>query len=145
MKKISLLLWCFALTSIVLVWCTTPNQVENTPTPTTMLTPSQEVAWYKIYSDEAFDAAITEWKVVVLNFRASRCPTCTKVSNDILAKISNLPDNVVIFETDYDKYPALKSDYNVEQQTTFVFFDENGEYTKTVETIRSFEDVVSNL
>jgi hypothetical protein len=56
-----------------------------------------------------------------------------------------LPDNVVIFETDYDKYPALKSDYNVEQQTTFVFFDENGEYTKTVETIRSFEDVVSNL
>ena len=110
-----------------------------------MLQPSQEVDGYKIYSEDAFAAAVSEGKSVVLNFRASRCPTCTDVSNDILANIATLPDNVVVLETDFDKYAALKTAYNVNQQTTFVFFDENGEYSKTIETIRSFADLVANL
>jgi thiol:disulfide interchange protein len=110
-----------------------------------MLQPSEEVDGYKIYSEDAFTTAVSEGKRVVLNFRASRCPTCTDVSNNILANISNLPANVVVLETDYDKYAALKTTYNVRQQTTFVFFDESGEYQKTIETIRSFDDLVNNL
>jgi len=129
----------------VLAWCSAWNPPASPDAELVMLQPSQEVDGYKIYSEAVFDTAVSEWKTVVLNFRASRCPTCTDVSNDILANIDRLPADVLVLETDYDRYEALKAEHNVRQQTTFVFFDENGAYDKTVETIRSFADLVANL
>jgi len=90
-----------------------------------LLTADQQTDTYKIYTTETFDAAVADGKRVVLNFRASRCPTCTSVSNDILANQAALPTDVVVLEVDYDKYPAVKERYNVVQQTTFAFIDAN--------------------
>jgi thiol-disulfide isomerase/thioredoxin len=50
-------------------------------------------------------------KTVVLNFRATRCPTCTEVSNDMIAKQASLPADVVVLEVDYDIYTDLKEQY----------------------------------
>ncbi len=147
MKKLWILsLW---LLSIVLIWCSSSNTAPNADVAAdpdnVMLTADQETDTYKIYSQAAFDAAVADEKRVVLNFRASRCPTCTDVSNDILANLATLPADVIVLETDFDQYEELKAKHNVRQQTTFVFFDAAWEYVKTVESIRSFTDLVSNL
>lgn len=149
MKKISLFVLCFL--SIALVWCTSPDSTTSPSTATApveetvMLSPSQETESYKIYSAAAFDEAVTNGKRVVLNFRASRCPTCTRVSNDIIEKQAGLPEDVVVMEVDYDTNEALKDAYGVTQQTTFVTFDNNWNALNTLMNVRSFNDLVNNL
>ena len=88
-----------------------------------MLTASEQTESYKIYSADVFDDAVANGKRVVMNFRASRCPVCTRVSNNILDNQERLPDDVVVLEVDYDVYTDLKNTYGVTQQTTFVTFD----------------------
>ena len=102
-------------------------------------------ATYELYSQEAFDAAVDAGKRVVLNFRASRCPTCKATSENIMANLDTIPGDVVILETDYDTYTELKQEYGVTQQTTFVFFDNQGTYLETVTNIRSAADVLEEL
>jgi thiol-disulfide isomerase/thioredoxin len=100
---------------------------------------------YDIYSPEKVAAAQQEGKRVILNFKASRCPTCKATTKDIQENIAQLPSDVVILETDYDTYTDLKKEYNVVRQTTFVYLDAQGNYVQTVENVRSMNDVLSNL
>lgn len=124
------------------MWCSSPQSQGTVPADV-----ATQPTWssYAVYSQELFDAAVADEKRVVLNFRAVRCPTCTEVSNDIMAKQASLPKDVMVLEVDYDQYTDLKEAYGVNVQTTFVFFDENGQYIQTVETIRSFEDLQQYL
>lgn len=104
-----------------------------------------KLASYDTYSPEAFDAAVAWGNRVVLNFRASRCPNCKRVAEETIERVAELPSDVVILEADYDTYTDLKEKYGVVKQTTFSYFDAKGTHLKTVENVRSFDDLVSEL
>ena len=79
---------------------------------------------YQVYTKEAFDAAKGEKRV--LFFHATWCPNCKQADADINANLKNLPKDIVIFKTDYDKEVALKKQYGITYQHTFVLVDEKG-------------------
>ena len=79
---------------------------------------------YQVYSQAAFDAA--RGKQRVLFFHATWCPTCKAANKDINAHLAEIPDNIVIFKTDYDKEVALKRKYAISYQHTFVLVDDQG-------------------
>lgn len=130
--------------SWVLMWCGSTAPIDTANSGDAVVAPNEQLTAYKVYSQEIFDEAMSNGKTVVLNFRATRCPTCTEVSNDMIAKQASLPADVVVLEVDYDIYTDLKEQYWVTVQTTFVIIDGNGEY-ETIETIRSTEDLLTYL
>lgn len=59
----------------------------------------------------------------VLFFHADWCPQCRSVENEILSDTSQVPEDTVIIKTDYDSETALRQEYGVTNQTTFVQID----------------------
>jgi thioredoxin 1 len=97
---------------------------------------------YLPYTPAAFQAARGERRV--LFFHATWCPTCKAADADIRAKLSELPKDVALFKTDYDKEVALKTRYGVTYQHTFVLVDSAGNALKKWNG-GSMADVLSNL
>ena len=62
----------------------------------------------------------------VLFFHASWCPNCKNADKEITASLEAVPDDVVIFKTDYDSENALKKKYGITSQHTFVYVDSEG-------------------
>lgn len=84
---------------------------------------------YIVYSQEAFDAARNEKRV--LYFHAPWCPTCVPTDKEFSANADQIPEEVVLFKTDYDTSGELKKKYNIPYQHTFVLVDAAGrEITK---------------
>ncbi len=76
---------------------------------------------YVEYSDTAIaDAQGTR----LLFFHASWCPQCRSIDADIAA--DGVPDDVTIIKVDYDSNQALRQQYGVTLQTTFVEVDAAG-------------------
>ncbi|QQR78350.1 MAG: thioredoxin family protein [Candidatus Moraniibacteriota bacterium] len=63
---------------------------------------------------------------VVLFFRASWCPTCRALDANIKANLSQIPQNTLVLDVDYDKYTDLKKQYGVTYQHTLVQVDAMG-------------------
>ncbi len=63
---------------------------------------------------------------VVLFFRASWCPSCRALDADIKAKLSQIPQNILILDVNYDTYKDLKKQYGVTYQHTLVQVDAFG-------------------
>lgn len=85
---------------------------------------------YVAYSEAALANSQENGKKVVLFFHATWCPTCKEANNDIMTNISQIPSDVVIFKTDYDTETALKKEYGIVTQHTFVHIDKNGKSLK---------------
>lgn len=84
---------------------------------------------YMVYSKTAFDAA--KGKKRVYFFHAPWCPTCRPADAVFQKDAALIPENVILFKTDYDTSTELKKQYAVTYQHTFVQVDENGrEVTK---------------
>ncbi|OLV18970.1 thioredoxin family protein [Deinococcus marmoris] len=83
---------------------------------------------YMPYTKAAYDAASGMKRV--LFFHATWCPNCRAADADILKKLDEIPADVVIFKTDYDKEVALKKQYGITAQHTFVLVDEGGKALK---------------
>ncbi|MCA9385137.1 thioredoxin family protein [Candidatus Dojkabacteria bacterium] len=82
---------------------------------------------YVRYSEEAFQEAVDAGMDTVLYFNASWCPMCQALDAEFERVKSEIPDDVVIFKTDYDDEVALKQKHGVTVQHTFVHVDENGD------------------
>lgn len=63
---------------------------------------------------------------VVLFFRASWCPSCRALDANIKLNLSQIPQNILILDVDYDKNPDLKKKYGVTTQHTLVQVDASG-------------------
>jgi thioredoxin 1 len=94
---------------------TTENQAQGS---------SANPGEYTDYTSSAFQAA--SGKQRVLFFYAAWCPTCRPADANITANVDQLPDDVVVFRTNYDTEDALKAQYGITYQHTFVLVDENG-------------------
>ena len=100
--------------------------------PTVVITPNDEPAQtqsrYVVYSKTAFEAA--REKKRVLFFFAPWCPTCVPADKAFQANLAKIPEDVVLFKTDYDSSTDLKKNYAITYQHTFVLVDANGDEIK---------------
>lgn len=83
---------------------------------------------YQVYTRAAFDAAKGSQRV--LFFHATWCPNCKGADADITKNLAKLPAGVTIFKTDYDKEAALKKQYGITYQHSFVLVDAQGKALK---------------
>jgi thiol-disulfide isomerase/thioredoxin len=67
---------------------------------------------------------------VLLFFYASWCPSCRSLDKDINKNLANIPENLTILKTNYDKEDELKSKYKVTYQHTLVEVDREGNMLK---------------
>jgi len=65
-------------------------------------------------------------KTKVLFFHANWCPTCNAADKEINERLGELPDDLLIIKTNYDKESDLKKKYGVTYQHTFVLVDDQG-------------------
>ncbi|CAM3697851.1 thioredoxin family protein [Deinococcus frigens] len=86
------------------------------------------VVHYLPYTKAAYDAARGMKRV--LFFHATWCPNCKAADADIVKNLGEIPGDVVIFKTDYDKEVALKKQYGITYQHSFVLVDGSGKALK---------------
>lgn len=79
---------------------------------------------YLDYSSTEFDKYKNKKRIYF--FFAPWCPTCVPTDKEISENEDRIPENTVIFKTDYDSSTELKNRYTITYQHTFVQVDENG-------------------
>ncbi|HLD25297.1 MAG TPA: thioredoxin family protein [Patescibacteria group bacterium] len=114
-------------------WPTTENSDDMMGQPTVVVTPGDgamenDDSRYVVYSPEAFDAAKNKKRVFF--FFAPWCPTCVPTDKAFQANLNQIPEDVVLFKTDYDSSTELKKQYSITYQHTFVLVDDNGNEVK---------------
>ncbi len=102
------------------------NEADTNP-DTSMVTPASDIR-YVAYSQAAFESA--KGKKRVYFFFAPWCPTCVPADKEFQAGQEKIPEDVVLFRTDYDSSRELKKRYAVTYQHTYVSVDDNGEAVK---------------
>ena len=87
--------------------------------------PAGKSAAYISYADyQADKAAYDAGGDVVLFFAASWCPTCQRADKNL--KGSGVPEGLTVVKTDFDSSTALRKQYGVTVQHTFVQVDPSG-------------------
>lgn len=81
-------------------------------------------------------------KVTVLDFYATRCPSCVSSHKNFLANADKIPDTLQILNINYDEAAVLKQKYAVTSQHTFVLVDREGNFLKKTNGLGSVEDVI---
>lgn len=66
----------------------------------------------------------------VLFFHAKWCPTCKIADKEFVENSQKIPDDVVLFKTDYDTEKVLIAQYGITYQHTFVYVDSEGNELK---------------
>ena len=97
---------------------------KSTVSPAPAIAKVQSNGRYVDYSPAAYAAAAGKKRV--LYFYATWCPTCSVANEDFTVNAAQIPEDIVIFRTDYDKETALKTKYAITYQHTFVQVDEAG-------------------
>ncbi|MDV6375821.1 thioredoxin family protein [Deinococcus arenicola] len=103
----------------------TAGATATTPTTSAM---DARMVHYAPYTKAAYDAA--KGMKRVLFFHATWCPNCKAANADIVKNLGNIPADVVIFKADYDKEVALKKQYGITSQHSFVLVDDSGKALK---------------
>lgn len=104
------------------------SQVQSSTVGESKIENLAEAARYQTYTAEAFESS--KDKKRVLFFHANWCPTCKKAHQEITSESSQIPEDVVIFKTDYDTETQLKKKYTITYQHTFVLVDAQGNEIK---------------
>lgn len=97
--------------------------VSNTNSANTNVTPA--TAQFIDYTAAALATAQQQGRAV-LYFHANWCPVCKVLEPDLRENIGTFPADVTILKVDYDQETALKQQYGVTYQHTFVQVDASG-------------------
>jgi thiol-disulfide isomerase/thioredoxin len=102
-----------------------------------------EIAFAGNYvSYEQGSGMIDSDKVTVLDFYASRCPSCRAAHKNIVAESNQLPKNLQILNVDYDTNKDLRDKYWVTSQHTFVLVDRNGNKIKSIQWLNHVSEII---
>lgn len=153
-KSLVLGLLALVLIAVVVFFVNSTNMTNNTinenivpvldtNTETGEIVEENLVGMYVPY-DSAF-LAKADKQAVVLFFRASWCPTCKALHEDIVANVSNIPNKLVILDVDYDAYTDLKEKYGVTVQHTLVQVDKDGNMLQKWSGSSNLGEVVSGV
>lgn len=133
MKQIALVVAAMMISTVALATATMPEQMDKMPSMSDTMPKKADMmsakvmkGSYAVYSMEAFKKAGDMGQKRVLFFHASWCPNCQMANKDFMKNAKNLPDNVVVFKVDYDTEMALKKQYGVVMQHTYVYVDKKG-------------------
>jgi len=84
---------------------------------------------YVQYTPEKFEQSKSKKRVYF--FHAAWCPTCKIANEEFNSNSASIPENIILFKTDYDTESELKQKFGITYQHTFVQVDEEGnEITK---------------
>jgi thiol-disulfide isomerase/thioredoxin len=83
---------------------------------------------YKNYQQNEYESASGKKRVIF--FHAVWCPTCKVANEEFTSQKDRIPEDVILFKTDYDTETELKKKYGITYQHTFVLVDENGDEIK---------------
>jgi len=97
---------------------------QPTPRSTGGATPSETDVRYMPYSPAAFEAARENKRV--LYFHADWCSVCRPLDREFSQNAHQIPQDIVLFRTDYDTEKELKATYAITYQHTFVLVDRQG-------------------
>ena len=86
-----------------------------------------------------------EGKNIVLFFKADWCPSCRVLDADLRESLSDIPEDVVVLELNYDTETELKKKYGVTTQHTMVQVDTSGEMIKKWSGGNRLEDLLSQI
>lgn len=101
----------------------TPSTNEQTNEMVGTAQPSAQ-GRYVPYTHNAFESA--KDKKRVLYFHAAWCPTCKVLDRELSENESQIPQDLIIFKTDYDTEKELKTKHTITYQHTLVFVDQDG-------------------
>jgi thioredoxin 1 len=101
-----------------------PQKKITQVTPASADTAQQSTSRYLPYTKERFDSLASKKRVYF--FHAPWCPTCIPADRAFQANQASIPEDVILFKTDYDSSDSLKKQYAITYQHTFVLVDENG-------------------
>lgn len=104
--------------------------------------PQTSQSRYADYSKNLFEAA--KGKKRILYFHADWCSTCRPLDRELQAMMDKIPQDVVIFKTNYDREISLKQIYAITYQHTFVQVDEQGNVVARWSG-GNFNDVIGNI
>ena len=114
----------------------------DTTTPKTEA--MMKVGSYEVYSSEKITMASATHDVVIF-FRASWCPTCKAVDEDIKAHLKDIPASLTILDVNYDSSTDLKKKYGVTYQHMFVQVDAQGNLIKKWSGSPTLSSLVSEV
>jgi len=97
---------------------------KNTPAIKMEASQNKTMGRYLEYSKKAFDKAVNNKRVYF--FHAKWCPTCKIANEEFIQNMDKIPNDVILFKTDYDTEKELKTQYGITYQHTFVFVDSEG-------------------
>jgi thiol-disulfide isomerase/thioredoxin len=100
-------------------------QASGTAAPAPTQAPAKDGSWVDQAAYEADPATFHAQGDVVLFFNASWCPTCQQTVSNLDAQ--GVPAGLTVVSIDYDSNDALRQQYGVTVQHTFVQVDEDGE------------------
>lgn len=98
-----------------------------------------------LYAEYASNLTQYEGKDIILFFKADWCPSCRVLDSNIKDNLSDIPEDVVILELDYDTETELKKKYGVTTQHTLVQVDTNGEMIKKWSGGNRLEDILNQI
>jgi len=98
---------------------------------------------YEALNAGALEAALGN-KNIILFFHADWCPDCVKTDTEIKDRITELPEDSIIFKTDYDKEVKLRQKFEITSQHSIVIIDKNNAL-QFKQTGFDFDDIVSVL
>lgn len=96
----------------------------------------------QLFSDNALEKSIENWKIPALYFKANWCLNCKLLEEELKEK--GFPDWIDIYEVDFDEAQDLRKKYLVNNQHTLVILDKEKKeiwrdiswnYNKVIETI----------
>jgi len=99
---------------------------------------------YETYDASKVAMAATNGKAILF-FHAGWCPTCRALNSNIESNLSQIPDGVTIFKTNYDSQTALKQKYGVTYQHTLVQVDAEGNQIAKWSGSPTLSDLVSKI
>lgn len=83
-------------------------------------------------------------KNIILFFHADWCPTCQATDTEIKQRITELPEDAVIFKTNFDTETKLREKFEITSQHSMVIIDKNNAL-QFKQTGFNFDDIVSVL
>lgn len=100
---------------------------STSPTNDSSTTSTAARDGYVAYADYAADPAAFSAGPVVLFFHADWCPKCRETDANLTSDPASLPDGLTVVKIDFDAETALRQQYGVTVQHTFVQVDASGQ------------------
>ena len=102
----------------------------------------QKDTGYQMYSETLVDSALKSGQKVAIFFHASWCPSCRALEKTLISNASQIPQDTIILQANYDTETALKQKYGVTVQTTVITLKSDGSLDQKMIGPKTLADIL---